>query len=108
MRGQGAHWAEALESTPGSPFWIVSRYDWSDPTTVRWVVTECSYGGGGAGFAHISPGKNGGSRMHVEWTLDDPTRQKALLWLYRHAPMRPLIRRLWVSALDRYAAENAA
>ncbi|MDN4474444.1 hypothetical protein QQX09_01090 [Demequina sp. SYSU T00192] len=75
---------------------------------MRWLVAECSHGGGGAGFARISPGINGAHRMHVEWTLDDPTRQKAVLFVYRHAPMRPLIRRFWVSALDRHAAENAA
>jgi hypothetical protein len=33
----GDSWAVARESTPGSPFWVVTRYDWSDPTMVRWT-----------------------------------------------------------------------
>src|SRR3954468_20332173 len=36
LREQGRTWAVARESTPGSPFWVVSRYDWSDPAVVRW------------------------------------------------------------------------
>ena len=46
VRALGPDWAEARESSPGSPFWVVSRYDWSDPDVVRWVVTESSSGGG--------------------------------------------------------------
>ncbi len=32
LRELGESWAVARESTPGSPFWVVARYDWSDPT----------------------------------------------------------------------------
>lgn len=35
LRDLGEHWAVARESTPGSPFWVVVRYDWSDPEVVR-------------------------------------------------------------------------
>ena len=45
LRGLGPDWAEARESSPRSPVWVVSRYDWSDPEVVRWVFTETSYGG---------------------------------------------------------------
>ena len=47
LREHGLHWAVARESTPRSPFWVVARYDWSDPSVVRWTVVESSYGGGG-------------------------------------------------------------
>ena len=29
VRAVGDTWAVARESTAGSPFWVVSRYDWS-------------------------------------------------------------------------------
>ncbi|WP_404388220.1 hypothetical protein [Humibacillus xanthopallidus] len=55
VRDRGDTWAVAKESSPGSPFWVVMRYDWSDPDVVRWTVTESSYGGGGQGFARVTP-----------------------------------------------------
>ncbi|MGW4941056.1 hypothetical protein ACWEOZ_05635 [Actinoplanes sp. NPDC004185] len=45
-------WAIARENTPGSPFWAVARYDWSEPAVIRWTVLESSYGGNG--FAKIA------------------------------------------------------
>jgi hypothetical protein len=35
LREQGDTWAVARESTPGSPFWVVARYDWSEVAVVR-------------------------------------------------------------------------
>lgn len=36
LRELGDTWAVARESTAGSPFWVIERYDWSDPSVVRW------------------------------------------------------------------------
>lgn len=102
VREQGPTWAVARESTPRSPFWVVARYDWSDPAVVRWTVVESSYGGGGEGVVRITPGDGGGSRLHAEWNNVDPSRQKVLLVLLRLVPDR-VIARMWASALDRYA-----
>ena len=55
VRELGDSWAVARESTPRSPFWVVARYDWSDPTVVRWTLEETSYGGHGTGSARIGP-----------------------------------------------------
>ena len=110
VREQGETWAVARESTPGSPVWIVSRYDWSDPDVVRWVITQSSYGGEGEGFARASPTSDGGSRVHVEWSNTGARRQKLLLvvlhLVFHRGPMRHLMARVWRSALDRYAAED--
>ena len=103
VRDQGATWAVARESTPGSPFWVVVRYDWSQPGVVRWTFLETSYGGGGHGVARIVARADGGSRMHVEYDQPGATRQKALLFMAHHGPMGRLIGRMWASALDRYA-----
>ena len=107
-REVGDSWAVARESTSGSPFWVVARYDWSDPTVVRWTVVESSYGGHGAGSVRIAPTDDGGSRLHVHWNYTDinRTRDKVVLFLIQRFPMSRMISRMWVSALDRYAQSD--
>jgi hypothetical protein len=102
LREHGPNWAVARESTPWSPFWVVARYDWIDPSMVRWTVVESSYGGGGQGFVRIRAGDGGGSRVHAEWINTKPRRQKLMLLLLRLVPDR-MIARMWAAALDRYA-----
>ena len=63
----GETWAVAREATPGSPFWVVARYDWSDPDDIRMTILESSYGGAGTGSFRITPRAGGGSRLSVEW-----------------------------------------
>lgn len=102
LREQGPEWAVARESTPWSPFWVVARYDWSDPVVVRWTVVESSYGGGGEGFVRVGPRTGGGSRVHAEWVNTEPRRQKLMLFLLHLVPDQVLAR-MWAAALDRYA-----
>ena len=106
----GDTWAVARESTAGSPFWVVSRYEWSNPSVIRTTVEESSWGGGGAGSVRIAPAHGGGSRVHAEWTHTgvSRTRDRVLLSLIHALPMRRMIARLWVKALDRYAQSDAA
>lgn len=108
VRGLGDSWAVARESTPGSPFWVVARYDWSDSTVVRWTVEESSYGGHGAGSVRIAPTDDGGSRLHVEWNYTDisRTRDKLMLLLIQRFPISRMISRMWASALNRYAQSD--
>ena len=105
---EGDHWAVARESTSGSPFWVVLRYDWSDPDVVRWTVTDSSYGGSGHGLVRVTAAPDGGSRVHAEWDNADARRQKWLLFLIRHGPMDRFVSRLWTSQLDRYAVEASS
>jgi hypothetical protein len=104
LRDHGQTWAVARESSAGSPFWVVSRYDWSDPSAIRWTVVESSYGGAGDGSVRIAPGVDGGSRLSVEYdnTGARPL-LRPLLFLLHHGPMGRIISRMWASALDRYA-----
>jgi hypothetical protein len=104
LREQGVTWAVARESSPGSPFWVVARYDWSEPLAVRWTVEESSYGGGGTGLIRISPREDGGSRLDVEYDNTGARRmQKLLILVLHHGPMGRIIARMWASSLDRYA-----
>ncbi|MET0525962.1 MAG: hypothetical protein ABWZ91_14250 [Nocardioides sp.] len=102
LRELGDTWAVAKEASPGSPFWVVLRYDWSEPDVVRWSVVDSSYGGGGDGAATITPATSRGSHLDVHWSNDGP-RQRALLWLLHHLPLDRLVARMWRQALDRYA-----
>ncbi|TNM49517.1 hypothetical protein FHP29_01290 [Nocardioides albidus] len=106
VRELGDTWAVARESTAGSPFWVVCRYDWSDPDVVRWTVEECSWGGSGEGSVRATPTDGGGSRVEAEWTYTGATRRrdKMLLPMIGSAPMRAIIARGWTQALDRFAA----
>jgi hypothetical protein len=104
VRQRGDTWAVARESSPGSPFWVVSRYDWSQPDVVRWTVTESSYGGGGEGVIRIEPGVDGGSRLDVSWSnTGGRALQRPLLILLHLGPMGRIISRMWATSLDRYA-----
>ena len=71
----------ARESTAGSPFRVVSRYDWADRTVLRMTVQESSWGGSGTGSVRVAPLDGGGSRVHAEWTHTGVarTRDKVLL-----------------------------
>lgn len=103
VRALGDTWGVARESTAGSPFWVVARYDWADPTVLRWTVKESSWGGSGTGSVRITPVDGGGSRVHAEWTYTGArrTRDKVMLSLIQRFPVRRMIVREWVRALDR-------
>ncbi|WP_159081568.1 SRPBCC family protein [Nocardioides sediminis] len=104
LREHGGTWAVAREATPGSPFWVVARYDWSDPAVIRMTILESSYGGGGEGSLRITPTAVGGSRLRVEWdNTAARSWQKLLLHVVHSGPMGRLVCRLWTSALDEYA-----
>ena len=110
MRELGEAWAVARESSPRSPFWVVLRYDWSDPAAVRWTVVESSYGGHGTGLVRVASTDDGGSHLHAEWTYTDIRRRrdKVVLFLIQRFPMDRLISRMWTSALDRFAQSDLA
>ncbi|GAA0495781.1 hypothetical protein Ade02nite_18140 [Paractinoplanes deccanensis] len=104
LRELGDTWAVAREGTAGSPFWVVVRYDWSDPGVIRWTTVESSYGGAGDGLVRITPGTGGGSHVHAEWeNTGARATQRPLLFLLHLPPMQRLIARLWTTTLDRYA-----
>jgi hypothetical protein len=105
LRELGDTWAVAKEASPGSPFWVVARYDWSDPDVLRWSILDSSYGGGGDGAATITPTTSGDSHLAVHWSNEGP-RQRVLLWLLHHLPLDRLVARMWRQALDRYAANG--
>ncbi len=105
LRELGDTWAVARESTAGSPYWVVCRYDWTDPTVVRWTELENNFGGLGSGSIRIEPATGGGSRLHAEWGYADPARarDRVMLFLLHRGPMGRVIARMWRRTLDEYA-----
>lgn len=109
LRDHGQSWAVAREASPRSPFWVVARYDWSDPDDIRMTILESSYGGTGSGYFRITPREGGGSRLSVEWhNTDARSWQKLLLVLMHRGPVGRLVCRMWASALDRFAESQRA
>ena len=104
LREQGDTWAVAKESTAGSPFWVVERYDWSDLGVVRWTDVETSWGGLGAGEVRILP-DGSGSRLQAAWSNGEASglRDRVLLWLLHRGPMHRVISGMWRRTLDEYA-----
>ena len=106
LRELGDTWAVAREGSPRSPFWVVCRYDWSDPRVVRWTELETNHGDGGDGSMRIEPGDDGGSLVHVQWSTHPVrTRDKIVLFLFHHT-MNRVIARMWRAAFDRYAVSH--
>jgi hypothetical protein len=105
LRDSGETWAVARESSRRSPFSVVVRYDWSDPESVRWTVLDSSYGGGGEGLD--STGRRWGQPRARRVGLHRSPRDAAAddipdpTWAVRR-----LIKRMWASALDRYAESS--
>lgn len=108
VREVGDTWAVVRESTAGSPFWVVSRYDWADPTMLQFTLEECSWGGSGTGSVRVTPVGGGGSRVYAEWAYTGASRtcDKVMLSLIQRFPLERMIARGWVKALDRYAKSD--
>jgi hypothetical protein len=103
LRELGDTWAVARERSPRSPYWVIVRYDWSDPRMIRWTELQTNHGDPGEGFMRIEPDGSGGSRLHVEWSTHPVrVRDKVAIFLIHHTMNRP-IARMWRKSLDRFA-----
>ena len=70
VRHLGSTSADVKEGTktPGMTVWAVEHYDWSVPGTVTWTVQESNFCTPGSSVsARVSPGPEGGSRIHITW-----------------------------------------
>jgi len=108
VRERGETWAVAKEGSAGSPFWVVTRYDWADPRAIGWDVVESNFGGNGPGSIRIAAGSEGGSRVDVEYRESGvrPVLRPVIMLVHNPA-MDRVVARLWASALDRLARSEA-
>ena len=53
---------------PGASIWAREHYDWSTSGLITWTVKESNFCAPGSYVsAAITPGEDGGSRIHVTW-----------------------------------------
>jgi uncharacterized protein YndB with AHSA1/START domain len=101
----GEDWAVVREGSAGTGIWVVLRYDWERPGTIRWTLLDSDHCAGGRGEILVAPREGGGSRVDVLIDHDQPrgVRGRAILLVQRL--VGPIaFPRLWRSALDRLAA----
>ncbi|MGY1781588.1 hypothetical protein [Geodermatophilus sp. SYSU D01036] len=104
VREQGEGWAVVREGSAGVPFWVLLRYEWTDPDRVTWTLLDSDHCDRGTGDIRITPRDGGGSHVDVvmHHTGGRGLRGRAVLLAQRLiAP--PGLRRTWRDALDRAA-----
>jgi hypothetical protein len=104
LRGSGENWAVVREGSAGAGIWVVLRYEWQEPGTIRWTLVDSNHCDGGRGEVLISPRDGGGSRVDVMIDHQRPRGVKGTAILLVQRLVGPVaFPRLWRSALDRLA-----
>jgi hypothetical protein len=97
--------AVVREGSAGTSTWVLLRYEWQEPRTVRWTLLDSDHCDSGRGEVVIVPREGGGSRVDVLIDHRGPRGVKGALILLVQRLVGPVaFPRLWRSALDRLAA----
>ncbi|MGH3357925.1 MAG: hypothetical protein ACRDO7_03920 [Nocardioidaceae bacterium] len=104
LREHGDDWAVVKEGSTGFRIWVLLRYDWSEPGTVRWTLIDSGHCRRGTGCITISPGPDGGSHLEVEIAHFGPRGVTGAPTLLLQGLLGPIVfPRVWRSALNRIA-----
>jgi hypothetical protein len=104
VREVGDTWAVLREGSAGTRIWVLLRYDWSQPGTVRWSLLDSDHCGSGRGEVVIHPRTDGGSRLDVLIDHGAPRGLRGRAILLGQRLLGPVaFPRMWRSALDRLA-----
>jgi len=101
VRELGETWAVVREGSAGTDIWVVLRYDWHEPGTIRWTLVDSDHCTGGQGEVVVHSLDSGGSRVDalIDHTGPRGPRGRAILLMQRL--VGPIaFPRLWRSALD--------
>jgi polyketide cyclase/dehydrase/lipid transport protein len=94
---------------PGAKVWAKERYDWSTPGLITWTVEESNFCAPGSYVsAAISPGENGGSRIHVTWNRTPTTFVGRMAAIMIKASKGKPVRASIQTALKRLEREHVA
>jgi uncharacterized protein YndB with AHSA1/START domain len=105
LRERGEDWAVVREGSAGVDIWVVLRYEWEEPGTIRWTLVDSNHCDGGRGEVLVSPREGGGSRVDVTIDHTRPRGLKGRAILLVQRLVGPVaFPRLWRSTLDRLAA----
>ena len=101
VRESGPNWAVVREGSRGTRIWVLLRYEWESPGTIRWTLLDSDHCSGGRGEVLVSPRDDGGS--HVDAVIDHSSprgvRGAAILLVQRLVgPVA--FPRMWRAALD--------
>jgi hypothetical protein len=101
--------ADVREGNKSPKIWAREHYDWSTPGTVRWEVVESNFCDPGSYVeVRITPGEQGGSRLHVVWNrTTNSLKWKAMLALIPltgGAPVKSSLKK----GLERYAGMSGS
>ena len=92
----------------GMNIWVVLRYDWKAPDTIRWSMVESSCCDRGTGLVTIEP-KGAGSVVRAEIDHGDGRGRRGKAILRTQSMIGPTtFPRLWRRALDRFALTDRA
>jgi len=101
VRELGDTWAVVREGSSGTNIWVVLRYEWQEPGTVRWTLVDSDHCTGGRGEVVIRALENGGSRLDVLIDHTGPRGPRGRIILLMQRLVGPVaFPRLWRSALD--------
>lgn len=107
LREHGDTWAVCKEGSAPLNIWVVLRYEWEAPGTVRWSLVESDHCDRGSGSIEVRPRAPSGSIVDVVIDHGDPRGRRGRLILGMQGLLGPrLFPRLWRRSLDRYAAEH--
>ncbi len=107
LRERGDTWAVAKEGS-GLNIWVLLRYDWVPPATIRWSVMDSSFCDRGTGLVTVEP-KGAGSVVRAEIDHSEGRGRRGREILRMQSLIGPkMFPRLWRRALDRYALEDRA
>lgn len=107
VRERGANWAVVREGSAGVRIWVLLRYEWQPPGTIRWTLLDSDHCEAGRGEVTISPGPDGGSRVDAEIDHRRPRGLRGRAILLTQRLIGPVVfPRMWRAALDRVAAAS--
>ena len=97
--------AVVKEGSGGTKIWVLLRYEWTAPDSVRWTLLDSDHCDSGSGDVRIARLPDGGSRVDVVIDHGDPRGARGRLILFVQRLLGPVVfPRMWKSALDKLAA----
>jgi hypothetical protein len=101
VREVGDRWAVVREGSAGTRIWVLLRYEWPEPGTVRWTLLDSDHCRRGRGEVLVTPRHGGGSRVDVTIDHGGPRGLRGRAILLGQRVLGPIaFPRMWRSALD--------
>ncbi len=100
----GENWALVREGSAGVRMWVLLRYEWDVPGTIRWALVDSDHCDGGSGEIRVFPAEGGGSRVDVVIDHHHPRGTRGAAILLAQRVVGPVaFPRMWRAALDQVA-----